>query len=89
MPWRLSGLLKINKETSTSVNHLKRLDNNEHRINQRIVLIAVTVLIVLRVGKIALVRGFLKEKYFYSKYRVRSFFYHLQDHEKITHLKML
>ena len=61
MPWRLSGLLKINKETSTSVNHLKRLDNNEHRINQRIVLIAVTVLIVLRAGKIALMLGLLKE----------------------------
>ena len=32
----------------------------------------VTVLIVLRVGKIALVCGVLKGKYIYSKYRVRS-----------------
>ena len=28
-------LAKITQETSTSVNTLNRLDNNEHRINQR------------------------------------------------------
>ena len=43
----------------------------------------------MQVGKIALVCGLLKEKYMYSKYRVRSVFYHLQDHKKIIHLKML
>ena len=55
----------MTQETSTSVNTLTRLDNNEHHINQKLVLTrAYSFNSVLLAGKIAPVCGLLKEKYF-------------------------
>ena len=76
----------MTQEPSTTVNTLFRLENNEHHINQRLVITRAYSFNCLAGGKNSTRACFIKRKVFLANIVFLACLRHLQHHGEIIHL---